>query len=398
MSAGGSSKTKSQADQIACRVLKFLKFCCHDACDTWDIPITVADYCIGSIKLISDYVIELEMKWKVGFSGIIGHANSLSHFLDFRRIHNSIQENSQTFMASEIYLQRVKKSLSKKMRSEWNTLLSIEYLSSINCWATLDDLQNVIPYHGDRFTQILINSTLENVIVPPHDLSFATSFTVAVLFLMVKASRPMTFQYLTVDMINNIGCQGIIHQTMFKTKDKYGFDSLIFSSQVMDILNGYIKCIRERLNPSCKYLLISRNGTQLTRLGDIFGRVVFQAIGKYIHPTRYRQIIETESAERLSIDEQNAISEDQKHTSNVAKVHYKKVQSRSIAEKSKQAMFKLRDDSASVSKLHEINGKTSNEIDMEISIANCVGLHTTRDKACRNKKCHFQRKKITLFA
>ena len=69
------------------------------------------------------------------------------------------------------------------------------------------------------------------------------------------------------------------------------------------------------------YLLITKNGVQSTRLGDIFGRMVFQAIGKYVHPTLYRQITETESVEKSTIEEQNSISEDQKHTSNVAKVH-----------------------------------------------------------------------------
>ena len=34
----------------------------------------------------------------------------------------------------------------------------------------------------------------------------------------------------------------------------------------------------------------------ISKLSNIFGRVVFLAIGKYINPTRYRQIIETESA------------------------------------------------------------------------------------------------------
>jgi len=346
-SPGGSLKSRSQADQIGCRVLKFLKFCCQDACSSWDVPINVVDYCIGSIQLLSDYVNCLESEWKVGSSGIIGHVNAVSHLHDFRRMNETKHDNGHSFIAAEIYVQRVKKSLAKKMRSEWHVLLSVEYLSSIDCWASLQDLQNVIPYHGDRFGQIIINCSVQSAIVSPHDLSFCTSFIATVLFLMVKASRPMTYQFLTVDMVNKIDSNGMIDQTMFKTKDKYGFDSLLFPKEVIDMVVGYI--------PRCEFLLVSRNGTQITRLGDIFGRLVYQAIGKYIHPTRYRQIVETESAERLSIEEQNHISEDQKHTSNVAKVHYKKVHSRAIAEKGKQAMDKLCNKTASVCKLQEIN-------------------------------------------
>lgn len=362
-SPGGSLKSHLQSDQICSRVLKFLKFCCQDACPTWDVPLNVVDYCLGCIQLVSDYVNHLQTQWNVGFSGIIGHVNALSHLLDFRRMSDKRHENSQSFVPAEIYLQRVKKSLTKKMRSEWHVLLSLEYLSSINCWATLEDLQSVIPYHGDRFAQILINSTTRNAVLPAHDLSFCTSFIVSVLFLMIKGSRPMTFQFLTVGMVNRIDSSGMIDQTLFKTKDKYGFDSLIFSKETKEMIGGYIQCIRPRLNPTCDFLLVSRNGRQLTRLGDIFGRLVYQSIGKYIHPTRYRQIVETESAERLTVDEQNSITQDQKHTSNVAKVHYKKTKSRLVATKGKEAMNRLRDDTPSVSKLQEINEKSQSIIE-----------------------------------
>lgn len=37
---------------------------------------------------------------------------------------------------------------------------------------------------------------------------------------MVKASRPITYQYLTVQMIQSIGENRIINQTVFKTNEK----------------------------------------------------------------------------------------------------------------------------------------------------------------------------------
>ena len=51
-------------------------------------------------------------------------------------------------------------------------------------------------------------------------------------------------------------------------------------------------------------------------------KLVFDAIGKYIHPTCYRQIVETQSLNQLTSEEQSIFSEDQKHGSAVAKVHY----------------------------------------------------------------------------
>ena len=111
---------------------------------------------------------------------------------------------------------------------------------------------------------------------------------------MVKASRPITYKHLTVEMIKSIGENGIINKTLFKTNGKYGFDSLLFSVDVLTLVTGYMNYVRRRLNPSCDYLLVYRNGKQISKLTNIFGRVVYEAIGKCINPTPYRQIIETE--------------------------------------------------------------------------------------------------------
>ena len=108
---------------------------------------------------------------------------------------------------------------------------------------------------------------------------------------MVKASRPITYKHLTVVMIKSIGENGTINQTSFKTNEKYGFNSLLFSS-VLTLVTGYMNYIRTRLNPACNYLLVCQNGKQILKQTNISGRVVYEAIGKYLNPTRYRQIIE----------------------------------------------------------------------------------------------------------
>ena len=36
------------------------------------------------------------------------------------------------------------------------------------------------------------------------------------------------------------------------------------------------------------------------KLGDVMSKLVFDAIGKFIHPTRYRQIVETQSLNLLT--------------------------------------------------------------------------------------------------
>ena len=115
---------------------------------------------------------------------------------------------------------------------------------------------------------------------------------------------------------------GFIDQKAFKTAGKYGFDSLILTDANMQVLNGYISYVRPLLKPWCDFVLVNRNGDQHGKLGEIMSKLVFDAIGKYIHPTR--QIVETQSLNQLSSEEQRILSEDQKHSSAVAKVHYQK--------------------------------------------------------------------------
>ena len=122
------------------------------------------------------------------------------------------------------------------------------------------------------------------------------------------------------------------------------------------------------MNRCCDYGLICQNGRQISKLSNIFDRLAFLAIGKYITPTRYRQIIETESAEKFTLDEQTCLSEDQKHTSNVAKIYHQKLRSKNIATKTGSCLEKLQDLSKSSEHLSEVNKAThsSNKIDFEI--------------------------------
>ena len=152
----------------------------------------------------------------------------------------------------------------------------------------------------------------------------------------------MTFQYLTIEMIEKAKTNGgYIDQTQFKTAHKYSFDTLIITDDVMAILDSYIMFARPLLNPQTDYLLSSTAGTQYQSLTTAMTMLVYEAIGKYINPPRYREIVETTSADVLSREEQECISEDQKHSSTVAKVYYKKKQSRKVALQGKQCMDKM---------------------------------------------------------
>ena len=155
----------------------------------------------------------------------------------------------------------------------------------------------------------------------------------------------MTSQYFTIEMVEAAKDNGgFIDQKKFKTTANYGFDSLLLTEAGMQVLDGNISYIRPLFKPNCNYVLVNRNGSQHTRIGQLMSKMVFDATGKYIHPTRYLQIVETASHEQLNDNEQGTISEDQKHSSVVARVHYQKRRSREIATKAHEYLKKLQGD------------------------------------------------------
>ncbi|XP_048577302.1 uncharacterized protein LOC116601378 [Nematostella vectensis] len=232
------------------------------------------------------------------------------------------------------------------MRLQWTSDLDIDVLEAKGHWATMHELLGVVSRYLPRYEAVLRTCKDTPDRASPFDLSFATEFLAVYLFIQVKGSRPMTYQYLTVDMVRTAKTNGgFVDQKMFKTAGKYGFDSLLLTDTNMSVLEGYITHIRPLLKPKCEYVLVTRNGGQHNKLGELMSKLVFETTGKYVHPTRYRQIVETSSCKVLKSADRSAISEDQKHSSNVAKVHYRKQRSREVATKARKCLEKLHGDS-----------------------------------------------------
>ena len=176
----------------------------------------------------------------------------------------------------------------------------------------------------------------------PLDLSPATKFLAVYLFIKVKGSLPLTYQYLTVEMLNKAKTNGgFIDQKMFKTAGEYGFDSLFLTDTSMQVLDGYINHVRPLFKPTCDYVLVTKNGGKQNKLGESMSKLVFDATSKHVHPTRYRQIVETASSKHLSSSAQSTISEDQKHSSVVARAHYQKQRSHEVATKAHEFLERL---------------------------------------------------------
>ena len=114
-SPDGGGKSERQVDQLLCKVLKYLKYCCADVSMSCDIPESVVDYCLGSVTIISDFVGYIQTDRSVKRSCVTGYMNAPGHLLDFHRSYSDLTKiHSSVFILSEIYIQRVRRYLSKK--------------------------------------------------------------------------------------------------------------------------------------------------------------------------------------------------------------------------------------------------------------------------------------------
>ena len=339
---GGRCKSERQSKQIVSRCLKVLKFCRED---DEELTFDIIDFGLCSPNLLFKFVDMLQDEWKLGHAGRLGYIDAIGEMVDFRKVNGASKSVISSLCTTEIYLKKVRRTVSKMMRIQWNGELDIDTLEAKGHWASLEQLLEAVGRYLPRYENVLKTCKEKPRAVSPSDLSFATKFLALYLFIKVKGSRPMTYQYLTVEMVNNAKTNGgYIDQKMFKTAGKYGFDSLFLTDTSMQVLEGFINHVRPLLKPTCDYVFVTRNGRQHSKLGESMSKLVFDATGKYVHPTRYRQIVETASSLKLGSSAQNAISEDQKRTSVVARVHYQKQRSRDVATKAHAFLEELQGD------------------------------------------------------
>jgi hypothetical protein len=337
----GGGKTEKEAKQTATRAMKYLMESLGNNENDNELTVEYIDCCLSSPSILIKFLQTLEEQWKLSSSGSLNYVKAIGDMVDFRKA-NGVSDNTlRCFTITEVYLRRAKENLRKKKNFECYRNLDLESLIAKESWASIEEMEEVIPFHMSKF-QVVIRKCISNDVINKHDLVYCIRFITALLFLRVKCSRPMTYQFLTVTMVSKAKeNDGFIDQTEFKTASKYIFDTLIITPDVMHILDLYIEHVRPRLTPKSDYLLLSTKGTQFQSLTTAMAMMVHQAIGKYINPTRYRQIIETESNEVLTQEEQTYISEDQKHSSTVAKIFYQKKRSRKVAIEGKKCMDKI---------------------------------------------------------
>ncbi len=317
----GGDKAHKDAVQIGRRGMKYLMACLGETSTEINVSEEYMDCCLGSPDMVINFLKVLIEELEISSSGALSYMKSLSDMMDFRKSSGITDDTLRSFATTEVYIRRGKENLSKRKKLEYARNLDLESLMSRKSWATLEEMQDVIPYHTPQFEHVVQRCIDKEVTL--SELAFTTRYITCFLFLRVKACRPMTFQFLTIDMLD---CAkengGFVDQSKFKTSDKYMFDSLVLTEDVLSILDVYVREVRPQMKPQCDYVLVNTAGNQFTALGASMSLLVHDAIGKFVNPTRYRQIVETESSTKLSREDGEVITRDQKHSSQVRKFFF----------------------------------------------------------------------------
>ena len=348
----GGDKTEKEAEKVAKRAMKYLMFCLGDNNEE-SISEAYVDCCLGSPTMVLSFVKAVGEDWQVGSSCSLTYVDAVQALMNYRKTCSVSNEVLRSFISTEVYLRNSCRSFRRRKKIEYVRNLGVEKLIAKNSWATIDEMERVIPFHSERFTDVCRACSDKSADVSNVDLAFATRFLIAFLFLRVKSTRPMSYQFLTLEMFKAAKDNGgFVDQREFKTNKEYIFDTIIFPPPVIDILQKYIDIIRPRCVPTCEYVLVNNNGKQFYQFSHAMNLLTFEAIGKVINPTRWRMIIESESSVKLCEKDQQTITDDQKHSSTVAKVSYRKRQSREVATEGLKCVKKL---TGNAGDIHSLN-------------------------------------------
>ena len=127
---------------------------------------------------------------------------------------------SSKLSSTELYIKRAHKTVAKMMRLQWMQDLGVESLEARGHWAGMEELLEVVSFHLPRYEQTVKTCQNDPGQVNPSNLTFASQFLATYLFVKVKGSRPMTYQYLTVEMVKEAKANGgFIDPKTFKTAE-----------------------------------------------------------------------------------------------------------------------------------------------------------------------------------
>ena len=221
----GGGKSNKEGLQIGKRAMKYFMQAMGNNENEITLTIEFVDCCLSSASIFISFLKTLESEWKVGPSGALNYVKAITDFIDYRKASGVSDNTLRCFTVVEVYLRRAKENLRKRKNLECNRNLDLETLIARSSWASLEEMEEVIPFHMKQFKTIIQKCSKggeASRLLTKGELVFCSRFITTLLFLRVKCSRPMTYQFLTVEMVNKARNNGgFVDQREFKTASRY---------------------------------------------------------------------------------------------------------------------------------------------------------------------------------
>ena len=112
-------------------------------------------YSLGSPNLITKFIEHIRNNWGLSSSAQVSYLQSIHNMMDFRKSQGVADNVFHNFAVTEVYVSCGKRNLGKRKMAEWSKHLDIDNLQETNSWATLAELQTVVPFHLPRYNNIL---------------------------------------------------------------------------------------------------------------------------------------------------------------------------------------------------------------------------------------------------
>ena len=169
--SGGGCKSDRQAQQIVSRCLKmFADVCKEDE----DLTFEIVDFSLYSPNRLFKFVDTMQDEWNLGHAGRIGYLDAIAELGDFRKVNGASESVLRGLSCKELYLKKVRKTVSKMMRLQWTSELDIDALEAKGHWATLEELLEVVGQYLPRYESVLKSCKDNRGSTSPFYLSFAT--------------------------------------------------------------------------------------------------------------------------------------------------------------------------------------------------------------------------------
>ena len=90
-------------------------------------------------------------EWQLKAAAVLAYLQLITDLCDYRKSRGCTDSVLRTFAVTEVYLRRCKSTMQRKKNLEYTRDLSLEQLIAKNSWATLAEMDEVIPYHAPKF-------------------------------------------------------------------------------------------------------------------------------------------------------------------------------------------------------------------------------------------------------